>query len=156
MLAPRFARSLAPFAPSPQKLVERLTKEADREQNEDAARALREKHARAREEILTLANRLWRAMSDPENKAAGITHDGYVKRFQLDHARHASAFKRGQVECLLLDEAQDCTDAMVDAVVSQRLSGQSVILAFDEHQTIYQVGGWARGGGGGGGAAWTG
>lgn len=45
---------------------------------------------------------LWERMVDPDNKEVRITHDGYLKKFQLQKP------SLGRYDCIFVDEAQDC------------------------------------------------
>ena len=58
--------------------------------------------------------RLWARISSGEMK---ISHDGYLKKFQLmlsDRASSAAVAVLKSFDTIVLDEAQDCTDAMLD------------------------------------------
>ncbi|EEC12141.1 hypothetical protein IscW_ISCW008864, partial [Ixodes scapularis] len=44
----------------------------------------------------------WEKMADPNNKEVRMTHDGYLKLFQLQKPR------LGVYDCIFVDEAQDC------------------------------------------------
>ena len=50
---------------------------------------------------------LWRRMSNPRDKDVRITHDGYLKVYQLSKPTITG------FDCLLIDEAQDCTPGMI-------------------------------------------
>lgn len=85
-----------------------------------------------RREILTgvknYATELWKMMQDP-NHPIGITHDGYLKIFQLRGTRI-------NAELLLLDEAQDSNPVLLDIISKQTCQK---IFVGDQHQSIY---GW--------------
>ncbi|KAK2555635.1 F-box DNA helicase 1 [Acropora cervicornis] len=74
------------------------------------------------------AVRLWERMKDVMDTEFPITHDGYLKVYQL--SRPALDW----FDCLLVDEAQDCTPAVADILLSQ---GCAKILVGDPHQQIY-------------------
>lgn len=76
-----------------------------------------------------LARQLWVAMRDPAH-ACPISHDGYLKAFQLSWPSILG------YDTLLLDEAQDTTPAVLDILLSQSMTK---VFVGDEHQSIY---GW--------------
>ena len=71
---------------------------------------------------------IWNRMSDPENTDVRITHDVYLKLYQLSKPVIRN------FDCILVDEAQDCTPAVADILLSQPLAK---ILVGDPHQQIY-------------------
>ncbi|XP_028410868.1 F-box DNA helicase 1-like [Dendronephthya gigantea] len=71
---------------------------------------------------------IWERMSDPANRDVRITHDGYLKLYQL------SKPALDDYDCILVDEAQDCTPAVADILLSQKVAK---ILVGDPHQQIY-------------------
>ncbi|XP_071043161.1 F-box DNA helicase 1 [Parasteatoda tepidariorum] len=71
---------------------------------------------------------VWSKMIDREEKSARITHDVYLKLYQL------SKPSLSQYQCIMVDEAQDCNPAMISVVLSQKLP---VILVGDPNQQIY-------------------
>ncbi|XP_060587800.1 F-box DNA helicase 1-like, partial [Ruditapes philippinarum] len=71
---------------------------------------------------------IWQKMQDPNDKKIGMSHDGYLKLYQL-----SQPVLRGY-DCLLIDEAQDLTPAITDILLRQR---QGKILVGDPHQQIY-------------------
>lgn len=81
------------------------------------------------EKLRQLSHRLWLAMSDPRH-ACPISHDGYLKAFQLSWPSIYG------YDALLLDEAQDTTPAVLDILLSQSLTK---VFVGDAHQSIY---GW--------------
>ncbi|KAL4227091.1 F-box DNA helicase 1 [Mactra antiquata] len=74
------------------------------------------------------AKQIWRRMKDYNDKKIGMTHDGYLKLYQL------SKPKLKGYHCLLIDEAQDLTPAITDILLQQN---QGKILVGDPHQQIY-------------------
>lgn len=72
------------------------------------------------------ATALWNMMQDP-NHPMGITHDGYLKIYQLRGIRIPA-------NLLLLDEAQDSNPVLLDIVSKQ--SCQKIFVG-DKHQSIY-------------------
>ena len=56
------------------------------------------------------AANIWKRMVNPRDKGVGITHDGYLKVYQLSKPTITG------FDCLLIDEAQDCTPGMVSNV----------------------------------------
>ncbi|CAL1291587.1 unnamed protein product [Larinioides sclopetarius] len=78
--------------------------------------------------ILKDATLIWGKMIDRDNKQLKITHDVYLKLYQL------SKPKLFGYDCIMVDEAQDCNLAMLNIVMSQDLP---VILVGDPNQQIY-------------------
>uniref|UniRef100_A0A7N8X178 F-box DNA helicase 1 n=1 Tax=Mastacembelus armatus TaxID=205130 RepID=A0A7N8X178_9TELE len=80
------------------------------------------------------AQMIWNKMKDlSETKvdAYFMTHDGYLKLWQLQVPRPCLS---DQYDVLFIDEAQDCTPAIMDVLLSQ-CCGK--ILVGDPHQQIY-------------------
>ncbi|GIX80249.1 f-box DNA helicase 1 [Caerostris darwini] len=78
--------------------------------------------------ILKDADQIWQKMIDKDNKSQRITHDVYLKLYQLSKPKIIG------YDCIMVDEAQDSNPAMLDIVMSQRLP---VILVGDPNQQIY-------------------
>lgn len=78
--------------------------------------------------IDTQAPLLWEQMSDPKQKSVSITHDGYLKLWQLN-----SPVIRN-VDIVMLDEAQDANPVMIDILKKQKCR---LILVGDTWQQIY-------------------
>ncbi|XP_063163983.1 F-box DNA helicase 1 [Candoia aspera] len=81
--------------------------------------------------IVEEAKQIWANMktqSKTREMAYRMTHDGYLKLWQLQKPSLSS------YDGIFVDEAQDCTPAIMDIVLSQRCG---VILAGDPHQQIY-------------------
>ncbi|XP_064633360.1 F-box DNA helicase 1-like [Lineus longissimus] len=74
------------------------------------------------------AEYLWKKMVDLDDKTIRMTHDGYLKLYQL------SKPKLYEYDCILVDEAQDLTPAVADIFLSQT---QAKILVGDPRQQIY-------------------
>ncbi|XP_038029132.2 F-box DNA helicase 1 isoform X2 [Anas platyrhynchos] len=77
------------------------------------------------------AKEIWRNMKDLNGdveKKYKITCDGYLKLWQL------SKPQLSDYDAIFVDEAQDCTPAIVDIVLSQACG---IILVGDPHQQIY-------------------
>ncbi|GAB1608590.1 F-box DNA helicase 1-like [Argonauta hians] len=74
------------------------------------------------------ARNYWNKMIDINDKTVKITHDGYLKLFQL------SKPQLGSYDVILVDEAQDLTPAITDILLSQP---QAKILVGDPNQQIY-------------------
>ncbi|XP_060062920.1 F-box DNA helicase 1-like [Ylistrum balloti] len=72
---------------------------------------------------------LWNRMKDIKDKDVPISHDGYLKLYQLSHPRLDFKY-----DCILIDEAQDLTPAISDILLNQMTSK---ILVGDPHQQIY-------------------
>ncbi|XP_041834043.1 F-box DNA helicase 1 [Melanotaenia boesemani] len=80
------------------------------------------------------AKMIWNKMKDLKEKskhAFYMTHDGYLKLWQLQNPRPCLS---GRYDVLFIDEAQDCTPAILDVLLSQRCGK---ILVGDPHQQIY-------------------
>ncbi|AKP74889.1 UvrD-helicase domain-containing protein [Piscirickettsia salmonis] len=74
------------------------------------------------------AERLWQCMVDLKNHTIGITHDGYLKLYQL------SKPILNQYDFIMLDEAQDANPAILD--IFERQTAQRIYVG-DQHQQIY-------------------
>ncbi|KAK2506143.1 hypothetical protein MC885_019758, partial [Smutsia gigantea] len=77
------------------------------------------------------ASRLWdnmRKLGDCKEEAYQMTHDGYLKLWQLSKPLLAS------FDAIFVDEAQDCTPAIMNIVLSQPCGK---IFVGDPHQQIY-------------------
>jgi len=79
------------------------------------------------EHYKTIALDYWNMMIDINNKNVPITHDGYLKLFHLSKPVL-------DYEYILVDEAQDSNEVMLDIVYSQ--SAKKIFVG-DEHQRIY-------------------
>uniref|UniRef100_UPI0037E8ED04 F-box DNA helicase 1 n=1 Tax=Semicossyphus pulcher TaxID=241346 RepID=UPI0037E8ED04 len=80
------------------------------------------------------ARMIWNKMKDHNEKgkdAYYMTHDGYLKLWQL---RNPKPKLSNQYDVIFIDEAQDCTPAIMDVLLSQRCGK---ILVGDPHQQIY-------------------
>jgi len=80
------------------------------------------------QKVVLHAQGLWERMKDQGDREFPITHDGYLKIYQLSRPI-LSGF-----DCLLIDEAQDCTPAASDILLRQSCAK---ILVGDPHQQIY-------------------
>ncbi|XP_020615014.1 F-box DNA helicase 1-like isoform X2 [Orbicella faveolata] len=80
------------------------------------------------QKVVSHAEGLWQRMRDPRDKDFPITHDGYLKIYQLNRP------VLDGYDCLLVDEAQDCTPAASDILLRQSCAK---ILVGDPHQQIY-------------------
>ncbi|KAM8982099.1 F-box DNA helicase 1 isoform X1 [Sarcophilus harrisii] len=77
------------------------------------------------------AARLWEKMKKLEEcreEAYHMTHDGYLKLWQLSKPSF------GAYDAIFVDEAQDCTPAIIDIILSQPCGK---IFVGDPHQQIY-------------------
>jgi len=79
-------------------------------------------------QLLRLAEQLWTTMCNPASSVP-ITHDGYLKLFQLSRPRLPGDY-------LMVDEFQDTNPVVLDIVNRQT---QPVIVVGDPYQSIY---GW--------------
>ncbi|KAK5849103.1 hypothetical protein PBY51_008771 [Eleginops maclovinus] len=85
-----------------------------------------------RELFVQDARRIWNKMKDLTEKRSDdllMTHDGYLKLWQLQRPCLSD-----QYDVLFIDEAQDCTPAIMDVLLSQRCGK---MLVGDPHQQIY-------------------
>ncbi|XP_054845336.1 F-box DNA helicase 1 [Eublepharis macularius] len=81
--------------------------------------------------VIEEANRIWdnmRRLTPTKEMAHKMTHDGYLKLWQLSKPRLSD------YDAIFVDEAQDCTPAVMDVVLSQPCG---IILVGDPHQQIY-------------------
>ncbi|XP_008314362.1 F-box DNA helicase 1 isoform X3 [Cynoglossus semilaevis] len=79
------------------------------------------------------AQMIWNRMKDvrrTDREAYRMTHDGYLKLWQLQEPKP----RLSDYHVLLIDEAQDCTPAIMDVLLSQPCGK---ILVGDPHQQIY-------------------
>jgi len=79
------------------------------------------------EKYLKLAQEYWNKMIDLKNQNVFITFDGYLKLFHLNNPIL-------DYDYILVDEAQDSNEVMLDIVYSQN---SKKIFVGDEHQRIY-------------------
>ncbi|KAK2883242.1 F-box DNA helicase 1 isoform X1 [Channa argus] len=80
------------------------------------------------------AQKIWNKMKDLNETsvdAYNMTHDGYLKLWQLQNPKPRLSDK---YDVLFVDEAQDCTPAIMDVMLSQSCGK---ILVGDPHQQIY-------------------
>ncbi|XP_062929133.1 F-box DNA helicase 1 isoform X2 [Mobula hypostoma] len=78
-------------------------------------------------ELVGDAKKIWKKMVDLHETNYFMTHDGYLKLWQL------SKPNLSQFDVLLLDEAEDCSPAIMDIILSQKCGK---ILVGDPHQQI--------------------
>lgn len=74
------------------------------------------------------AQKLWDRMRDPNDRAIGMPHDGYLKLFVLDQPRLP-------YDTVLFDEAQDANPITLQLMALQSHARQ--IFVGDPHQAIY-------------------
>ncbi|WKN20564.1 UvrD-helicase domain-containing protein [Azotobacter vinelandii] len=79
---------------------------------------------------LGVARALWTRMKDLNDTGVQITHDGYLKLYQLSQPDLSQRF-----DCILLDEAQDVNPVIADIVRIQHIRKVAV---GDRHQQIYR------------------
>ncbi|XP_041936723.1 F-box DNA helicase 1 [Alosa sapidissima] len=87
--------------------------------------------AQKREKFVSLAQDIWTKMTElrpTREMAHHITHDGYLKLWQLQKP------VLDGYDVIFIDEAQDCTPAIMDIVLSQSCGK---MLVGDPHQQIY-------------------
>jgi len=77
--------------------------------------------------IKNLAEEYWLKMQDIENQEALITHDGYLKLYQLTNPKL-------DYDYIMVDEAQDSNEVMLDIVFKQH---SKKIFVGDPSQKIY-------------------
>lgn len=78
--------------------------------------------------VMAYAQRLWGMMCDMNDTRVGMTHDGYLKLFQMSKPRLSG------YDCILLDEAQDTNPVVSQIVLSQNCAK---VLVGDRHQQLY-------------------
>jgi hypothetical protein len=78
--------------------------------------------------FVDMAESLWESMKSLKPKSLPMTHDGYLKLYQLSEPKL-------QFDYILLDEAQDTTPCVWDIMSRQQCRK---IVVGDEHQAIYQ------------------
>lgn len=86
-------------------------------------------------DLLKSAKVIWKEMlaqgvPNPPKSPFMMTHDGYLKMYQLTNPRLPHDY-------ILLDEAQDSNPVTLDIVMRQRQHGSRVLLAGDPYQQIY-------------------
>lgn len=79
---------------------------------------------------LAFAKNLWHRMIDLQDTSISITHDGYLKLYQLSQPDLSERFK-----AILLDEGQDVNPVIANLVKTQRIRKVTV---GDPHQQIYR------------------
>jgi superfamily I DNA/RNA helicase len=79
------------------------------------------------EQIHQVANKLWSKMINPRSQLP-LGHDGYLKLWALSKPRLNADF-------ILLDEAQDTNDVVLEVLQSQ---SSQVVYVGDRHQQIYE------------------
>jgi len=77
--------------------------------------------------IVKMAHDYWLRMIDLKDLSTPITHDGYLKIFQLSSPKL-------DYDYILVDEAQDSNEVMLDLIYSQEANR---IFVGDSHQGIY-------------------
>jgi F-box protein 18 (helicase) len=91
------------------------------------------------DEIIQVAETLWRMMKDRSSNDVPLTHAGYMKLYQLQRPRLDIDMSRNKnktgYDVILLDEAQDIAPVMFDIVLRQTKCAK--ILVGDVHQQIY-------------------
>ena len=83
-----------------------------------------------RPQILKLACDIWKRMKDRDDREMPMTHDGYLKLYQLSKPDIAKDY-----DMIMVDEAQDSNPAVVMLVNRQKCSK---VWIGDDHQSIYQ------------------
>ncbi|CAF1346996.1 unnamed protein product [Didymodactylos carnosus] len=84
--------------------------------------------AEEKSNIAADADTVWAIMKDAKDNRVLMTHDGYLKLYQLSKPKILT------FDCIFVDEAQDLTPAVIDIINNQ---GVSKILVGDRHQQIY-------------------
>lgn len=79
--------------------------------------------------LIKRADYLWYQMCNTDNTKLSMTHDGYLKLFQLN-------IKKLPFDCIMLDEAQDLTPCTF-SIFDKQSETQKIIVG-DTHQSIYQ------------------
>ncbi len=84
--------------------------------------------------VVADAKNIWTKMSDPEEASVKISHDGYLKVWQLGRPV-LNDVKKIRHDVLLVDEGQDMNPAMLD--VFHRQSSTPRFIVGDPHQQVY-------------------
>jgi len=79
-------------------------------------------------ELRIVAENYWKKMIDLNNKEVKITHDGYLKLYQLTNPKL-------NYDHIMVDEAQDSNEVMLKIIFEQTKSKK--IFVGDPHQKIY-------------------
>lgn len=108
-----------------------LSNMSDEERNKRLENDLKDYDARIRKILVKVAPRLWEARIDPASPVM-MDHDSYLKLFQLSRPNLRQ-------DLILLDEAQDTTDCVLDLLLRQAEQGSQLVLVGDRRQAIY---GW--------------
>lgn len=82
---------------------------------------------REKEQLIQLAQKFWDRMQDTRDAAAPMSHDGYLKMYQL-------AGTIIDTDCILFDEYQDANDVSRAIIANQNVRK---IYVGDENQSIY-------------------
>eukprot|EP00731_Ephydatia_muelleri_P002243 Em0001g2243a len=78
-------------------------------------------------EVISEARKVWDRMKNRDDRKVGMTHDGYLKLYQLQKP----TLNYG---CLLVDESQDLTPAIISILLNQSCPK---VMVGDPHQQIY-------------------
>src|SRR5271165_6319001 len=90
--------------------------------------------------VLKKARSLWHKMCDKNDVTVPMSHDGYLKLWQLECLRSGKVPRVFyEYDAILLDESQD-TNPAVEAILARIIEEQrhAVVLVGDERQSIYQ------------------
>ncbi|MFJ5299204.1 UvrD-helicase domain-containing protein [Pseudomonas sp. NPDC088368] len=83
-----------------------------------------------RTRALALSRRIWAQMMDLDDRSVSMTHDGYLKLYQISRPDLSQRF-----DAILLDEGQDVNPVIADLVQSQKITQVTV---GDRHQQLYR------------------
>ncbi|QIE91146.1 UvrD-helicase domain-containing protein [Pseudomonas nitroreducens] len=92
-----------------------------------------ERMRRAAAGVVAAARLLWARMQDVEDRAVGMTHDGYLKLWALSRPNLRSRF-----DIVLGDEAQDINPVVAGVLADQATYGLGVVVCGDGHQMLYR------------------
>ncbi|MDR6680176.1 UvrD-helicase domain-containing protein [Pseudomonas oryzihabitans] len=81
-------------------------------------------------QVVGLAISVWKRMIDLQDKSVQITHDGYLKLYQMSRPDLSNRFG-----AILLDEGQDVNPVIADLVQRQRTTR---VMVGDRHQQLYR------------------
>jgi F-box protein, helicase, 18 len=90
--------------------------------------------------VVAKAKELWRKMCDVKDADIGMSHDGYLKLWQVQCLRGMDLPRIfWKFDCILVDEAQD-TNPVFEAILRKLVNHtvHSLIFVGDERQAIYQ------------------
>eukprot|EP00026_Physarum_polycephalum_P003322 Phypoly_transcript_03332.p1 GENE.Phypoly_transcript_03332~~Phypoly_transcript_03332.p1 ORF type:complete len:825 (+),score=123.95 Phypoly_transcript_03332:336-2477(+) len=92
----------------------------------------KEKYTNLDEFYIELTEKAWAIMKDPANQKMCMTHDGYLKLYQLN----IQTIPRMGFDVIMLDEAQDI-NPVISEILTAEVGSAGLIMVGDPHQQIY-------------------